>query len=374
MFGARHSWLVFLMLVPKAEEIVATPFRFDGDKSKAKAHFLTGLGRVFRLMRSRAHGDYPLTVYYAFKQSETEKKDGGMASTGWETMLQGLLDAEFQITGTLPLRTEMRTRQVAMHANALTSSIVLVCRPRPNEGSVTTRRDFIAVLRRELPSVLRNLQKGNIAPVDLAQASIGPGMAVFSRFTNVLEANGDPMRVRTALQIINAELDSYFAEQEGDLDADTRFCTAWFEQYSMKEGAFGEADVLARAKNSSVEGVAESEVLRASTGKVRLLNRDEYPDEWEPASDSRPNTWKCTQYLIRALERGGETEAGRLVNRLGGGTSEAARALAYRLSTPSAIAKAGRRRRWLTTRSLAHGRISRRLPGRTERKDRGDLF
>ena len=320
-----------LMLVPKSEELVAAAYRFGGDKSKAEEHFLTGLANAFHLMRSRAHSDYPLTIYYAFKQTETDTEDGSIASTGWETMLQGLIDAGFQVTGTIPMRTERGARNVAIGTNALASSIVLVCRPRPEDAGITTRRDFISILRRELPEALRNLQVGNIAPVDLAQAAIGPGMAVFSRYRNVLEANGDPMRIRSALQIINAELDAYFAEQEGDLDADTRFCTAWFEQSGMKEGAFGDADVLARAKNSSVEGISESGVLRATAGKVRLLSRDEYPDEWNPTSDRRLNTWKCTQYLIRALDRGGETEAGRLVNLLGGGASESARALAYRL-------------------------------------------
>ena len=329
--GEIYPDLFKLMLVPKAEELIASPYRFGGDKSRADAHFLKGLGKTFHLMRSRAHVDYPMTVYYAFKQSETDKKDGGIASTGWETMLEGLLEAGFQITGTWPMRTERIARPVAIGTNALASSIVLVCRPRPEDEDITTRRDFVSMLRRELLEALQHLQQGNIAPVDLAQAAIGPGMAVFSRYYNVLEADGNPMRVRTALQIINAELDAYFAELEGELDADTRFCTAWFEQHGMGDGAYGEADVLARAKNSSVEGVAESGVLRARAGKVRLINRDEYPEEWDLTSDSRLNTWKCTQYLIRALEQGGETEAGRLVNLLGGGASEAARALAYRL-------------------------------------------
>ena len=294
--------LFSLMLVPKTEELVATPYRFGGDKSKAEAHFLTGLGKAFHLMRSRAHPNYPMTVYYAFKQSETDKKDGGIASTGWETMLEGLLKAGFQITGTWPIRTERTARPVAIGTNALASSIVLVCRPRPDNAGMTTRRELISALRSELPDALRHLQEGNIAPVDLAQAAIGPGMAVFSRYRNVLEADGSPMRVRTALQIINGELDAYFAEQEGDLDPDTRFCTAWFEQHGIEARAFGEADVLARAKNSSVEGIAESAVLDASAGKVRLLSRDEYPDDWDPDSDSHLNTWKCTQYLIRALQ------------------------------------------------------------------------
>ena len=271
-----------------------------------------------------------MTIYYAFKQSETDQEDGGVASTGWETMLEGLLASGFQITGTLPMRTE---RPIGMKGtiNALASSIVLVCRPRPDDAPIATRSELISALRRELPDALRHLQEGNIAPVDLAQAAIGPGMAVFSRHHSVLEADGTPMRVRTALQIINSELDAYFAEQEGDLDPDTRFCIAWFEQHGMDEAAFGEADVLARAKNSSVDGIKESGILLAPAGKVRLLNRDEYPDDWEPTSDSRLNTWKCTQYLIRALDRGGEIEAARLVNQLSGGQGEDARELAYRL-------------------------------------------
>ena len=320
-----------LMLAPKVDELVATPFRFDGDKAKAEKHFLTGLGKAFHLMRKHVHLDYPMIVFYAFKQSETDKKEGGTASTGWETMLEGLLKAGFQITGTWPIRTERTGRLRAQGSNALASSIVLVCRPRSDDTGMATRRDLISALRRELPEALRYLQEGNIAPVDLAQAAIGPGMAVFSRYNKVLEADGNPMRVRTALQIINDELDAYFVEQEGDLDPETRFCTAWFEQHGMEAAEFGEADVLARAKNSSVEGIGESGVLQASAGEVRLLPRNEYFDDWEPASDSRLNTWKCTQYLIRALDQGGEVEAARLVNILGGTPSENARGLAYRL-------------------------------------------
>ena len=196
---------------------------------------------------------------------------------------------------------------------------------------MATRREFITALRRELPDALKKLQHGNIAPVDFAQASIGPGMAVFSRYAKVLEADGSAMRVRTALQLINQELDAYFAEQEGDLDGDTRFCVAWFEQHGMNEAAFGEADVLARAKNTSVEGLARAGVLDARAGKVRLLRRDEYPADWNPLEDSRLTVWECMQHLIRALESGGEEAAGQLSGRLGGGRSEEARALAYRL-------------------------------------------
>ncbi len=320
-----------LMLVPKTEEMIASRYRFGGNRAKAEEHFLTGLGKAFQLMKKHAHPDYPVTVYYAFKQSETNNKNGGVSSTGWETMLEGLLKAGFQITSTLPMRTEMGNRQVAMGANALASSIVLVCRPRPDDAGMATRRDFISELRSKLPDALKNLQQGYIAPVDLAQAVIGPGMAVFSRYSRVLEAGGNPMRVRTALQIINAELDVYLTEQDGDLDADTRFCVSWFEQYGMEEAGYGEADVLARARDTSVEGISESGILHARAGRVRLLNRNEYPDEWDPSSDSDLNTWKCTQYLIRALDQGGETETARLVFQLGSEQSENARALAYRL-------------------------------------------
>ena len=320
-----------LMLVPKTEELVANRFRFGGDTARAEEHFLTGLGRAFQLMRTRVNPDYPMTVYYAFKQSERDAEGKGVASTGWEAMLAGLLKAGFQITGTLPMRTEKMGRAVAIGTNALASSIVLVCRPRPDNASMATRRDFIAALRRDLPDALRHLQQGNIAPVDLAQAAIGPGMAVFSNYSSVLEADGNPMSVRTALQIINAELDAYFTEQEGDIDADTRFCVSWFEQYGMREAPFGEADVLARARDTSVQGVAESGILQARAGRVRLLSREEYPDEWDPTSDRRVNIWECTQYLIRALDQGGETEAARLANQLSSEHVENARALAYRL-------------------------------------------
>ena len=318
------------MLVPKTEELVAARHRFGGDRSKAEEHFLSGLGKAFQLMRHRAHTDYPVTVYYAYKQSETDQKEGNVASTGWETMLEGLLKAGFQITGTVPMRTE-RPTGMKIRTNALASSIVLVCRPRPNDASMVTRRNFIAALRRELPGALRHLQRGNIAPVDLAQAAIGPGMAVFSNYSSVLEPEGNPMRVRTALQIINAELDAYFTEQEGDFDSDTRFCISWFEQYGMREAAFGDANVLAQARDTSVEGIVESGILYARAGRVRLLSREEYPDEWDPTADRRINTWECTQYFIKALNYGGESEVARLANQLSSEQVENARALAYRL-------------------------------------------
>ena len=327
-----HPDVFSTLLTPKDSELIATPHRHNGSSDLAREHFRNGFNYTFNQLKSIVSPDFPMTIYYAFKQEEADSDVGYQrASTGWETMLEGLISAGFQVTVTLPVRTTKKARSVARGTNALASAIVLACRPRPNDAGIASRREFISVLRRELPEALQRLQDGNIAPVDLAQAAIGPGIAVFSRYTNVLEAQGGSMPVRTALQIINGELDAYFAEQEGDLDPDTRFCTAWFEQHGMGAAAFGDADILARAKNSSVEGVAESGVLSASAGKVRLVSRDEYPDDWNPKSDSRLNTWKCTQYLIRTLDQGGESEAGRLINRLGGGRSEDARALAYRL-------------------------------------------
>jgi putative DNA methylase len=318
--------------------LIASPHRFAGGADEAKTFFEQGLGRAFATIRQLQHEEYPLTVYYAFKQAESgdeaEKTTNGMASvasTGWETMLEGLLRPTFMVTGTWPMRSERGARMRSIDSNALASSIVLVCRPRTEDAPIASRREFTAALRRELPAALRKLQQGNIAPVDLAQAAIGPGMAVFSRYAKVLEADGRPMAVRTALQLINQELDAFFSAQEGELDDDSRFCVAWFDQFGMREAPFGEADVLARAKNTSVGGLEQAGVLLARGGKVRLLRRDEYPADWDPRADRRLCTWECTQQLIRRLERDGEAGAAALVALLGGARAEAARELAYRL-------------------------------------------
>ncbi|NLE99378.1 MAG: DUF1156 domain-containing protein, partial [Anaerolineales bacterium] len=230
------------LLVPKTPELVATPYRFGGDKKAANQHFETGLSRAFKQMRKVVYADYPLSVYYAFKQSESDTEDStqsALSSTGWETMLNGLIESGFAIHGTWPMRTERGVRTLSLGTNALASSIVLVCRPRPADAPITSRREFVAALRRELPPALHQMQSGNIAPVDLAQASIGPGMAVYSRYSKVLEPNGQPLTVRTALQLINQALDEYLAEQEGELDEASRFAVAWFEQYGFRDGEFG---------------------------------------------------------------------------------------------------------------------------------------
>ncbi|MHC5862182.1 DUF1156 domain-containing protein, partial [Nostoc sp.] len=310
-----HPNLFSTLLVPKEQELVADQYR-RGSRENAKHFFEKGLGTVFANIRKLANPDYPFTVYYAFKQTETENDDDedtnnqvNIASTGWETMLEGLIKAGFSITGTLPMRTELGNRTRASGSNALASSIVLVCRPRSDSAPSTTRRQFLNELKRELPKALKNLQQGNIAPVDLAQASIGPGMAIFSRYTQVLDADGSPMRIRTALQLINQMLDEFLTEQEGEFDADTRWALTWFEQNQFNEGLYGDAETLSKAKNTSVQGLVNGGILTAKSGKVRLLRRDELPDNWNPATDTRTSDWETTQYLIRTLDQKGETGA-----------------------------------------------------------------
>ncbi len=337
--GDLHPELFSTILVPKGPELTAAPEQFDGEKEKAKQHFESGFRRAFAVLREKMDPRFPLTVYYAFKQKDEEAEDdegdgrvpnGIDRTTGWETLLEALLGTGFQITATWPVRASQAWRMRAMGSNALASYIVLACRPQEASAPLTTRREFVTSLRRELPDALLHMMEANIAPVDLAQASIGPGMAIFSRYARVLEADGSPMSVRTALQIINQELDAHLAAQEGEMDGDTRFCVAWFEQYGMGEGAFGEADVLARAKNTSAQGLADAGVADSRAGKVRLLKRAELPAEWDPIRDQRLTTWEATQHLIRRLEEGGEEAAAALSARLGSWAANA-RSLAYRL-------------------------------------------
>ena len=322
------------VLVPKAEELVASRDAFHGDDVRAEAHFMMGLQSAFRQMRDCAHPSFPLTVYYAFKQSEKidTTEDSGFASTGWEKLLDALIGAGLSVTGTWPIRTEQRARLRAIGSNALASSIVLVCRKRSEDAPTVTRADFRRLLRTELPAAIKNLQKGNIAPVDMAQASIGPGMAIFSRHSKVLEADGTSMTVRTALQLINQALDEYLTEQEGEFDRDTRFAVTWFEAHTFDAGAFGEAETLAKARNVSVDGVVEAGVLHAAAGKVRLLRRSELADEWDPSKDKRLTVWEAAQHLIKRLETKGEPAAAELLAQLGSKAAPA-RDLAYRLYT-----------------------------------------
>lgn len=316
--------------------MVADSFRHQGDKSQAQSFFEDGLFKAFDRLHAITDSESPLSVFYAFKQAELEEIQNSsniaVSSTGWETILEGILKAGFSITGTLPMRTELKTRNRSHESNALASSIVLVCRPRPTDAPKATRRQFLTELKRELPKALKTLQQGNIAPVDLAQASIGPGMAVFSKYAAVLESDGTPMRVRTALQLINQILDEFQSEQEGEFDSDTRWAIAWFEQHQYADGPYGQAETLSTARNTSVKGMEEAGILVAKGGKVRLLKRDELPTDWQPEADHRTPDWEATQHLIRTLLNQGELAAAELLARLGA-QGENARDLAYRLYT-----------------------------------------
>ena len=316
--------------MPKAEELVATPYR-HGSKEKAEAFFLDGMTQAMHRLAEQAHPAFPVTIYYAFKQSETTSETG-TSSTGWETFLDAVIRAGFAISGTWPMRTELGNRMIGMGTNALASSIVLVCRPRAANAPTATRREFLNALKAELPDALIHLQRGNIAPVDLAQAAIGPGMAVYTRYARVLDAEGKPLSVREALALINQTLDEVLAEQEGDFDADSRWALAWFEQSGFAEGEYGVAETLSTAKNTSVAGMVEAGILTSRGGKVRLLRPDELPADWDPATDPRLTAWEVVHHLIRVLEAGGESAAADLVAALGS-HAETARELAYRLYT-----------------------------------------
>ena len=316
------------LAVPKAEELVATPYR-HGSKEKAEAFFLDGMSRAMHNLAQQAHPAFPVTIYYAFKQSET-KGEAGTSSTGWETFLQAVLDAGFALTGTWPMRTELGNRMIGSGTNALASSIVLVCRKRPADAPTVSRREFLRELNAALPEALAEMTRGGehspVAPVDLSQAIIGPGMAIFSQYAAVLEADGSPMSVRTALQLINRFL------AEDDFDHDTQFCLHWFEQQGWATGKFGEADVLSRAKGTSVQGLVEAGVVESGKGELRLLKWSEMPRDWNPETDTRTPVWEALHQLIRALNQDGETAAGSLLARMPA-RAEPIRALAYRLYT-----------------------------------------
>jgi len=333
-----YPGLFSTMLVPKAEELVATPYRFDGSKDRARDFFEDGMLRTFRQVHEYTREDIPVTIYYAFKQSETGTEDEDdpnditavTASTGWETMLSAVVNAGFCITGTWPIRTEMQNRAVGMNANALASSIVLVCRKRHPSASFVTRKDFLATLRRELKPALVQLQHANIAPVDLAQSAIGPGMAVYSRNGKVLDADGTPMSVRSALQIINQLIDEFFNEQEGDLDSESRFCVDLFSQVAFNPIKYGTAEVLATAKSISISKLAQAGVLSSSKGSVQLTCRD---DLQEFSVMNSNITWLVTQQITKAFEKNGIDGATKILARVSGTMAENAKALAYRLYT-----------------------------------------
>ncbi|MDD5701029.1 MAG: DUF1156 domain-containing protein [Dehalococcoidales bacterium] len=318
------------VLTPKEQELIAEPARHK-NKDLASSFFENNLREFFTHAGTKSLPDFPMSVFYAFKQQEISEA-GEYWSTGWEVFLKGLLDSGFCITGTWPLRTEQTGGLRLIDRNALASSIVVVCRPRSENAPIATRREFLSALRQELPKELNILMSGSVAPVDLAQATIGPGIAIFSRYSKVLEADGSAMTVHTALQEINYFIEDYMAQQEGDLDTESQFCVAWFQQHGNRNGLFGEADVLARAKNISVEGLARLGLIEASQGSVRLKLREDYGGEWDPAEQPRLTAWEACQRLVWTLNALGETEAGILARRLGG-MAEQAKELAYRLFT-----------------------------------------
>jgi putative DNA methylase len=319
------------IVVPKAEELVATAYRHGG-REKAEAFFLTGMTEAMHRIAEQAERTTPITIYYAFKQSDTDADS--TSSTGWETFLGAVSQAGLRVVGTWPMRTELANRLVGMGTNALASSIVLVCRPRDPHATSVSRKDFVRELGRALPKAIAEMTAdpiASIAPVDLAQACIGPGMALFSKHKAVLEAGGEAMSVHNALVHINKAIDEYFAEAEGDLDADTRFAIGWFEEAGFSEGEFGKADVLARAKGTSVEGLSQAGVLAAGKGKVRLIAIKDLPKDWDPLTDMRLPIWEALHHLCRALGQS-EADAGALLGKMQE-KQEPVRQLAYRLYT-----------------------------------------
>ena len=359
------------LAVPKTAELVAFAYRHH-DKAGAETFFLNGMAHAMHQLVKHSHPAFPVTIYYAFRQAESET-DEGTASTGWETFLDAVIHAGFATSGTWPIRTEY-TGNLKTKRNALASSIVLVCRPRPADAPTATRREFVTALKQELPAALARLQRGNIAPVDLAQAAIGPGMAVFTRYERVLDAKGNPLSVREALALINQTLDEALAEQEGDFDADTRWALAWFEQSGFSEGEYGVAETLSKAKNTSVGGLVKAGILSSGRSKVRLLKPAELANDWNPSDDKRLTAWETVHHLVRVLEADGEAATATLAAKLGS-RAEPARELAYRLYTlcerkkraPEALSYNGLVQSWPEIMRLSHQ--SRKSP-----EDQGELF
>jgi putative DNA methylase len=291
-----------VLSTPKSEELVAIPSRHGG-RDGAERFFIEGMTKAVKRMVDQGLDDFPAAIYYAFKQSEI--KDEGISSTGWATFLEAVIAAGYSVLGTWPLRTEMANRMVAAGTNALATSVILVCRKKEITADIVTRAEFIRALKRELPSALAELQAANIAPADMPQSAIGPGMGVFSRYKTVLEADDSPMSVKTALQLINKELDEYLGGIQGEFDADTRFAITWFEQNGLKAGDYGTANSIATARGISVDSVKHAGIVESAAGKVRILSRDELDDNWDPEDDHHLTVWECLQHLVRQHERDG---------------------------------------------------------------------
>ena len=327
--GDIYPNLFSTMLTPKAEELVADPYR-SGGKDKAATYFENGMLSACKMIYKCSRSDIPVTIYYAFKESNSKSGDNKIVSAGWETMLSAIVNAGFSITGTWPIRTEKPGRSRDNGSNALASSVVLVCRKRPADAPQTTRRNLINALRRELRPALKKLQDSNIAPVDLAQSAIGPGMGVFSRFQRVLEADGTPMSVRSALKIINEEIDLYFNEQVGDMDSASRFCVDLYTQNAFNDIKYGEAEILATAKSTSIPMMASHGMVYAKAGIVHLMDRTELPERVDPSEQC---IWMLTQQLTQAMAKGGIEACAQILADMFGSNGERAKDLAYRLYT-----------------------------------------
>ena len=315
-----------VLATPKSEELVATPYRHGG-KDAAEAFFLDGMRTAIANMAKQSSDQYPATIYYAFKQSEVAQE--GISSTGWATFLQAVVEAGYAVVGTWPMRTEMANRMIASGTNALANSVVLVCRKKEPTAEVVTRAEFVRALKRELPPAIAELQAANIAPADMPQSAIGPGMGVFSRYNAVLESDDSPMAVKTALQLINRELDEYLGGIQGEFDPETRFAITWFEQNGNGKGDYGVADNLARARGISVESVKHAGIVESAAGKVRILIRDELSGDWEPESDSHLTVWECLQHLVRLHEKDGISHDTAVLLKKIGNQAEAVKDLAY---------------------------------------------
>ena len=318
--------LFSVLATPKSEELVATPYRHGG-KEAAESFFLDGMSKAIAGMARQSSPDYPATIYYAFKQSEIAQE--GISSTGWASFLQAVLEAGYAVVGTWPMRTEMANRMRGQGSNALANSVVLVCRKREDSAETISRAEFVGALKRELPPAIEELQKANISPADMPQSTIGPGMGVFSRCKAVLEADDSLMTVKTALQLINRELDEYLGVIQGEFDADTRFAITWFEQNGMAAGDYGIANSIATARGISVDSVKHAGIVESAAGRVRILRRDEMDANWDPTADAHLTVWECCQHLIRELEQGGEQAAALLLRKIGPAHADAAKDLAY---------------------------------------------
>lgn len=322
-----------MLATPKTDELVATPYRHGG-KMEAERFFLDGMASAIANMAERSAPDYPATIYYAFKQSEISQD--GISSTGWATFLQAVIGAGYSVVGTWPVRTEMASRMIASGTNALANSVILVCRKREITAETITRAEFIRALKRELPPAIAELQAANIAPADMPQSAIGPGMGVFSRYSAVLESDDSPMSVKTALQLINRELDEYLGGIQGEFDPDTRFAITWFEQNGLKAGDYGTANSIATARGISVDSVKHAGIVESAAGKVRILSRDELDDDWDPEADRHLTVWECLQHLVRQHEKDGISHSTAVLLKRIDAKAESVKDLAYCLYDISA--------------------------------------